>query len=110
MKGLLFTYALTYGGAVGALFDPFAGLLIYIAFALLKPECLWFWSVPSGGNYSRIVAIGLLGGWALNGFWTWQFGRALIIVTALLCYFGWSLLCAPFAIASSELAWNQVEE
>jgi O-antigen ligase len=110
MKGLLFTYALTYGGAVAALFDPFAGLLIYIAWAILRPESLWFWSVPAGGNYSRTVAIGLMAGWALAGFGNWQFGRAKLTVTALLCFFGWSMVCAMFAVADSGLAWMQVEE
>ena len=46
MKGLLFTYLLTYGGAVVSLFRPFHGLLIYICFAIIKPEALWYWSVP----------------------------------------------------------------
>ena len=38
MKGLLFTYALTYGGAVVSLFNPFYGLLIYVCFAIMRPE------------------------------------------------------------------------
>jgi len=110
MKGLLFTYALTYGGVFASLLDPFHGLLIYIAFAILRPEALWPWSVPSGGNYSRIVAFGLLGGWCLSGFGKWQFGRAGIIVTAFVCYVAWAALGANFAVANSGAAWLQVEE
>ena len=34
MKGLLFTFALTYGGAVISLFNPFYGLLISSALRL----------------------------------------------------------------------------
>ena len=30
MKGLLFTYVVTYGGAIAALVEPFIGLLVYI--------------------------------------------------------------------------------
>ena len=75
MIGPLFTYLLTYGGSLAALFNPFVGLLVYVCFAIIKPEVMWFWSVPPG-NYSRIIAISLLIGWALKGFGGWQFGRA----------------------------------
>src|SRR6516165_4191565 len=90
-KGLLFTYALTYGGAAVSLFNPFVGLLIYVCFAIIKPESLWFWSVPAG-NYSRIVAIGLLAGWMLKGFGSWEFGKARGIVYALLAFWIWAII------------------
>ncbi len=89
MKGLIFTYILTYGGAAASLFNPFIGLLVYICFAIIRPESLWYWSVPPG-NYSRIVAIALLIGWGLNGFGDWRFGRAAGVVAALLGF----LTCA----------------
>jgi len=63
--GLLFTYILTYGGAAVSLFNPFVGLLVYVCFSIIKPESLWFWSVPEG-NYSRIVAIAMLLGWVIH--------------------------------------------
>ena len=75
MKGLVFTYLLTYGGALVAIFKPFIGLLIYICFAILKPESVWPWAVPSG-NYSRTVAIALVIGWAFQGFGRWNLGAA----------------------------------
>ncbi len=40
MKGLLFTYALTYGGCLVTLFRPFYGLLIYVCFAIVKPDMI----------------------------------------------------------------------
>lgn len=91
MNGLLFTYALTYGGAVVALFNPFHGLLIYICFAIIKPPALWPWCVPVG-NYSRVIGIALLVGWALNGFGGGKLGRAKPIVICLCGYFLWVLL------------------
>src|SRR5262249_58341241 len=91
MKGLLFTYVLTYGGALVSLFNPFVGLLIYVCFAIIKPESLWHWSVPAG-NYSRIVAIALLVGWAFKGFGDWRFGRAQGIVAALVGFLVWTVL------------------
>lgn len=107
MKGLLFTYALTYGGAALSLYRPFYGLLIYLCFAILKPESLWPWSVPVG-NYSRIVAIGLLIGWVINGFGKWNFGAAKPFVWALLGYWGWTVVCAALA-ANQTVAWNYIE-
>ncbi|HYL81980.1 MAG TPA: O-antigen ligase family protein [Candidatus Acidoferrum sp.] len=93
MKGLIFTYSLTYGGAIASFLDPFTGLLIYICFAILKPEFLWFWAVPEG-NYSRIVALAMLFGWAAHGFGRWQFGRARAIFVCLAGFLGWAILSA----------------
>ena len=72
MKSLIFVYLLTYGGAAAALLNPLVGLYIYILFAILKPESLWYFSVPAGGHYSRIVAIAMLVGWAWQGFGNWN--------------------------------------
>jgi probable O-glycosylation ligase (exosortase A-associated) len=91
MKGLIFTYLMTYGGAVISLFKPYYGFLIYVCFAIIKPEDLWYWSVTPG-NYSRIVAIGLLIGWGLHGFGSWRFGRGGLILSLLLLFWTWSLL------------------
>lgn len=107
MKGLLFTYALTYGGSVIALFNPFVGLLIYICFAIIKPESLWHWSVPAG-NYSRIIAIALLIGWAINGFGRWDLGRARAVVVALIGFMAWMVLSTCQAV-SSDVAWQATE-
>ena len=107
MKGLLFTYFLTYGGAIASLFNPFLGLLIYVCFAIMKPDALWFWAVPEG-NYSRTVAVGLLIGWVLKGFGNWQFGRGRIVVVALVGFWGWTILSATQA-PEATLAWNFVE-
>lgn len=107
MKGLLFTFALTYGGAAASLFRPFIGLCVYVCFAILRPEALWHWSVPAG-NYSRIVAIALLAGWALHGFGDWQFGRARPIVFAALAF--WASAIASAAMSPDQAAgWTYVE-
>lgn len=107
MKGLLFTYLLTYGGSLVALFNPFYGLLIYVCFAIVKPDYMWWFSVPQG-NYSRIVALSLLLGWGLKGFGRWQFGRAGAIVLLLVFFWAWSALSAAFA-SNQEVAWYFVE-
>jgi O-antigen ligase len=107
MKGLIFTYLLTYGGAVVALFDPFPGLLIYVCFAIIRPQHMWYWSVPQG-NYSRIVAIGLLLGWLLKGLGSWNLGQARAIVFTLLGYWGWATVTAIWA-ADQTIAWAFIE-
>lgn len=91
MKGLIFTYLMTYGGAVASLFNPYIGLLIYICFSIIKPEDLWYWSVPQG-NYSRIIAMALLVGWMLRGFGNWQFGRSGTVISLLVAFWCWLVL------------------
>ena len=107
VKGLVFTYVLTYGGALASLVSPFVGLLVYTCFAIVKPEYMWFWSVPKG-NYSRIVAIALLTGWVVSGFGNWQFGLARGTVVGLVGYWIWSVMAAPMA-ADQAVAWGFVE-
>ena len=68
MKGFIFTYFLSYGGSVVALFNPFIGLCIYYCYVVLRPQDLWFYSLPQGASYSRYVALATLVGWGLQGF------------------------------------------
>ena len=107
--GLLFTYAMTYGGSFFSLFNPFYGLLIYISFAILKPERMWAYSLTAG-NYSRIVAISLLLGWALRGFGNWQLGRAKGIVFAFMGFWLWSIVSGLLAATDTDRALKFVEE
>jgi len=107
VKGLLFTLGLAYGGAILSLFRPFYGLLIYLCFAVLRPDFLWSWSIPAG-NYSRIVAIGLLLGWCAKGCGSWNFGSAKSFVWILIGYWLWVALSAAQA-ADQSVAWSYVE-
>lgn len=107
MKGLIATYLLTYGGALCSLINPFIGLLIYVCFAIIRPESMWHWSVPDG-NYSRIVAIGLLIGWALHGFGQWRFGRGTLPTTMLIGFWCWAALSGLQAPDSAR-AWGFLE-
>lgn len=107
MKGLIFTYALTYGGAAMSLFHPFYGFLIYVAFANLRPEVLWGHSLGLGGNFSRIVAMAFLAGWLLHGAGSWRFGKAAPTVCSLLFFWGWIVLGA-FISPDQEKAWPQL--
>src|SRR4051812_4305352 len=107
MKGLFFTYAVTFGSAALAPFYPYYAFLAYVAFANLKPEFLWPWSVPQG-NYSRIVAVAFLFGWLLNGAGSSRLRPVLPIVAALFCYWAWLFLEATISPAQAE-AWYAFE-
>ncbi len=107
MKGLIFTYLLTYGGSAASLFKPFYGLLIYICFSIIRPESLWFWAVPPG-NYSRIIAISLLIGWAVNGFGNWRLGRARAVIGFLIAFWVWVIISSLHA-EQTDASLNWVE-
>lgn len=106
--GLLFTYGMTAFGALAGPFRPFYALLIYISFAILKPESLWPWSVPVW-NYSRVVGIALLVGWAVNGFGQWRFGKGRGTVYALILFGVWSVFSAALA-PNQQIGWMFVEK
>lgn len=97
MKGLLFTYLLTYGGAATCLFRPYYGFLIYVCFSIIKPPALWFWTVGTGGYYSRIIGIALLAGWLVNGCGNWNLGRAKMILFCLFGFWGWMAVSTAMA-------------
>jgi probable O-glycosylation ligase (exosortase A-associated) len=107
MKGVLFTFALTFGGAFGSLIRPYTGFLIYTAFAILRPQALWWYILPSW-QYSRIIAVGLLLGWALHGLGSWYFGRARGIVVALMLCWAW-LALGTFFHRFPDLGWVELE-
>lgn len=96
MKGIFFTYLLTYGGAAMSIFRPFVGLLIYFSFAIIAPPSMWYWSVPPG-RYSFIVAVALLVGWVLKGLGNWNFGRAGLTVWVFIAFWAWGALCGKLS-------------
>lgn len=107
MKGLLFTYLLTYGGAAVALLNPFVGLCIYVSFSILKPDAMWPWSVPPG-QYSRTVFLATLLGWLLSGFGAMRLGRARMPLLLLSGFFFWCVMSA-FQAPNQVLAWAYVD-
>lgn len=108
MKGLLFTYLMTYGGAILAIFQPFYGLLIFFMFGILKPEILWHWAVPKG-DYSLTIMIATMIGWVINGMGDWRLGRAWPVMWCIFGYLGWSALSAQ-AAPVDFIAWRFVQD
>ncbi len=107
MKGLIFTYGLTVIGAVGGVIYPFLGLLVYICFAIVRPEYMWDWAVSSEGRYSRIVGLSILVGWGFTVFGRWRFNRAASIVLCLVGYWAWMIVSA-FQAIDPDKAFEQV--
>jgi probable O-glycosylation ligase (exosortase A-associated) len=107
-KGLIFTYALTALGLVGSVFSPFVGLLVYVAFAILRPEHMWRWAISPDSHFSRIIGVAMLLSWAVHGFGRWRFGRAGAVVAVLLAYWVWMMVSALQA-ANEVAAWQLVE-
>ena len=107
MKGLIFTYLVTYGGAIVALFSPFYGLLAYVCFAIMKPDQMWPWSV-SPGNYSRIIAVAMMIGWSYSNRATFRMGKAWSVFLFLIAFWVWSIIGALMA-PNQVLAWAYVD-
>lgn len=64
--GLIFTYLCFILGVCIGPFRPYYGFLLYVLFAIIKPEHLWHWSVPAS-SFSWWIAISFLTGWFLQG-------------------------------------------
>ena len=107
MKGLLFTYGMTAVGALCGLFCPFYGLLVYVSFAIIKPDAMWPWSVPQG-RYSLLIAGCMVTGWVFTKQATFKFGRATVPMMLITGFLGWSFFGAFFP-HHQDLAWDFVE-
>lgn len=105
---LIFTYLLTAFGTIGALFNPFIGVCVYICLAILKPTQIWWYAVPDG-PYAQFVALAMLGGWALQSFGSWSFERAKAPIFLFGLFVAWSALSALFADKNPQTTWFFVE-
>lgn len=61
MKQLAFMIAFTALGTVGVLWSPFYGVFVYYLFAVLRPQFMWEWSLPTGIAWSSYVALATIG-------------------------------------------------
>ncbi|MEP3478493.1 MAG: O-antigen ligase family protein [Fuerstiella sp.] len=107
MKGLIFTWLLTFFGVSGSLFRPYYGFLAYVALAILKPGFLWKYSVGEG-RQSLMVAAAMLASWGLRGCGNWNLGKSRIIVMCFVLFWLWTVLLSLVA-ESPPHAWTFVE-
>ena len=106
--GQIFVYVLTYGGAAAALWRPYYGLVVYVLFAVIRPDFLWHW-VALPANSSRIVALAMLIGWALHGFGSFNFGRAKWCSLCFVGFWCWALASALVAADNQAKAFWYLE-
>ena len=104
MKGLILIYCVTVIASIAALRKPMIGLLVYVGFAVLRPEGLFGWAGDLGG-ISLIVGIATLIGWILTGCGSFRVGsRGRAIALSLVAFFVWSALSASQAL-NTEIAY-----
>jgi O-antigen ligase len=90
MRAEILTFLLTAIGVGGAVVDPYISFLVYVCFAIIRPEALWPWITP--GRYSLIVALAMIIGWLARGGGSWKFRSATPVVIGLLGYWGWAVI------------------
>jgi probable O-glycosylation ligase (exosortase A-associated) len=108
MKGLVITYLITIIGGVAALRYPLVGLNVYVGLAVLRPQFIFAFAGDLN-NLSLFVGTTTLLGWALQGFGSWQFGRARGIVIALLAFVAWFALSTIQAM-DTDIAYRALQE
>ena len=60
MKQLIFMFVMVVAGSIGAVYHPFWGVLLYYAFAVMRPQYLWEWALPYEIRWSLIAALSVL--------------------------------------------------
>jgi probable O-glycosylation ligase (exosortase A-associated) len=79
-----------------AVFNPFVGVCIFWLFDIVRPQYMFGWAGLQG-DFSQVVALGTLAGWALKRFGTWNLGRGKFIYGLFVAHGVWVLLSALFA-------------
>ncbi len=112
MIGFYFTWMLAITGTLYGWINPLYGLMVYWAFALLRPQSLWFWSFGgSGSRFSLFIGIATLVGWLGKGCGDWSSARW---VKAPLIGVGFYLLANALAMTITPVdnanAWDRMSE
>ena len=103
MKGLVLLYLIAIASTILALFRPKFGLYAYLLFAILRPQYL-FGFAGSFANFSMVVGVAMLMGWAFKGFGSWDFGKGRWVVAGLVGFALWSAMSALGAL-EPRLGW-----
>ena len=93
MKHMLFLACATLLGGLGAIYHPFWGILLYYAFAVLRPQYLWDWALPMQLRWSLFASLIVFASLAINagrGF----FRVRLHLMPCLILLYSLLLLCS----------------
>jgi len=66
MKQLIFLMVISTAGGLGAIYQPFWGVLLYYFLAVLRPQFLWGWALPFEWRWSLFAGLIVIGGVLLN--------------------------------------------
>lgn len=111
MFGWLFTNALAAMGVCYGWLNPFFGLMVYVAFAVLRPAWLWFWAFDAynAPRYSLYIGIAVLIGWLLRSFGeSGGLRHVKLPVFGLLLYLGSGLFGWRFLATDPGYAWESL--
>jgi hypothetical protein len=91
MLGLIVSYlACAIAMTVGCIY-PYIAFIVYVAFAILKPSEMWFWSL-SNANLSAIAFIGMFIGWIFRLLGNWKLGAGTLPLLCLLGFWIWTVM------------------
>lgn len=101
-KGPLFVYTMTILGIACALPYPFVSVLVYIIFAVMSPNSLWFYSLSptffnSGVGFSAAVGYPMIAGWVLQHCGNFRIGKAQLPLWLLIFYLVWATFVTQMA-------------
>lgn len=113
MKGPLFVYFATFIAIGCSPLQPFIGVLVYIMFAIMSPNALWFYNLPptflgTPYGYSLVVAVPMLIGWIFKSLGDWNIGKAALPVCLLVIYYIWVWATSMF-IGVPPRGWYTIE-
>jgi len=66
MKQLIFLMVISTAGGLGAIYQPFWGLLLYYFLAVLRPQYLWSWALPFEWRWSLFAGLIVIGTSLMN--------------------------------------------
>lgn len=89
MLGLVVCCTVCAVAAVVGCIYPYVAFLTYVAFAIIKPSEMWFWSL-GGVNLSAVVSVGLIIGWILQALGNWNLRSGWLPMLCLLAFWGWA--------------------
>lgn len=109
MFGYIFTNILAAFGILYGWANPFVGLMVYYAFASLRPVSLWFWAWDKYNppRYSFLVGASTLVGWMIAGMGKWSgIGKVSLPLLGLGLYLFSGTLAAAFSERPTDQMWD----
>lgn len=97
MKQLSFLIVVTALGAVGAMASSFWAVMLYYSFAVLRPQAIWAWALPTNLRWSLIAALLLVVSCVIHGprlLKTLRFNPVIVLMIAYTVWLLWSMLMA----------------